>query len=185
MHRLMSRLFLFQLDYAHFMLAEFSWNLGFEWIMGTLWIAVSWLIHNLTDYASSFYQTVSLPSKVSCQALYIINDHQGGSSSWALQGSSPRTGACAFGKELSAERVCLPQRISGTPEPIRLTKEPFYTAFKGVPHVIARTQRASLSQAASTLLVTGGRSRSVLTQPNNIRMAAETTQLISGQRKLK
>ena len=39
------------LDYAQFMFEEFNWKLGYDWVMGTLWIALSLLIHNLTDNA--------------------------------------------------------------------------------------------------------------------------------------
>ena len=60
---------------------------------------------------------------------------------------SPRTGACAFGGELSARQASLAERISGTPEPTGVTTEPFYTAFRGVPHVIAATQHASINRS--------------------------------------
>ena len=83
---------------------------------------------------------------------------------------SPRTGACAFGGELSARQASLAERISGTPEPTGVTTEPFYTAFRGVPHVIAATKKCSFHSAGDRRL----EQLNTITQPNHIRVAAET-----------
>jgi hypothetical protein len=61
---------------------------------------------------------------------------------------SPGTRAFAFGGELSAERVCLPEAYLRTPGTHRSYERALlYRMPNGVPHVIASTQHASLNQS--------------------------------------